>query len=218
MSVLATDLPCTRACTVFHLQKLFLVLMGIKISFIFVPSHQVYVNPFMRSPRVFSRLSPSSPSLSSYERCSNPLFTLVALCWALYITLMPALYWGAQNWVQYCRCDLTGYERRGRITSLDLWTMLLLMQPRMKPTFSATRAHCWLMVSALTTGTPRAFSAEPLSICSAPSVYWCMGLFLSRFRALPFPLLRSLQMAAQPPSVSATPSSLIYLRTCWAAL
>lgn len=98
VSVLATDLPCTRACTVFHLQKLFLVLMGIKISFIFVPSHQVYVNPFMRSPRVFSRLSPSSPSLSSYERCSNPLFTLVALCWALYITLMPALYWGAQNW------------------------------------------------------------------------------------------------------------------------
>lgn len=141
----------------------------------------------------FSDLSSPSPfSLSSQEKYFCPLVVFVTLHWTFSSSSISPLYWGAQNWIQYCRCDLTSDERRGRIASLDLWTMLLIMQPSMKLTFFATRVHCWLMVSFLTTWTPGVFSAEPLSTWLAPSVYWCMGLFLSRFRALHFPLLRSL--------------------------
>jgi len=46
-------------------------------------------------------------------------------------------HWGAQNRTQYSRYGLTSAEWRGRIASLHLQAMFLLMQPRkLLPTFS----------------------------------------------------------------------------------
>ena len=42
----------------------------------------------------------------------------------------------------------------GRITSLDLQTMLFVMHPRILLAFLATRAHCWLMANTLSARTP----------------------------------------------------------------
>ena len=89
--------------------------------------------------------------------------------------------------------------------------------------FFDTRAHCWLMFNMVSTRTSSSFSAKLLSSWSAPSICWCMGLFLARCRTLHFSLLnfmrflsanfsslqRSLWMAAWPSGTSATPLSLV---------
>jgi len=66
---------------------------------------------------------------------------------------------------------------------------LLLMHPRIPLAFLAARVHCYLMVNLLSTRTLRSLSKELLSSRSAPSLYWCIGLFLPRCRTLPLPLL-----------------------------
>ncbi|XP_055576153.1 uncharacterized protein LOC129736772 [Falco cherrug] len=70
------------------------------------------------------------------------------------------LDWGAQRWTQHSSCSLPSAEQRGRITSLDLLAMLLLMHPRVLLAALATRAHCWLVGNLLSTSTPTSFSAE----------------------------------------------------------
>ena len=65
----------------------------------------------------------------------------------------------------------TNAEQRGRITSIDLLAMLLLMQPRMLLAAFATRVHCNPMVSLFATRTPRSFSAQLLSSLAVPVVY-----------------------------------------------
>jgi len=47
-------------------------------------------------------------------------------------------------------------KQRGRITSLSLPAILLLMQPRTPLAFFAARAHCWFMFNVVSTRTPRA--------------------------------------------------------------
>jgi len=93
------------------------------------------------------------------------------------------------------------------------------MHPSRPLAFLAARAHCWLTVNFSSTRTPRSLSTELLSSRSAPSLYWCMGLFLPRCRTLHLPLFnfisflsaqlsslsRSRWMAAQASGVSATP-------------
>ena len=79
------------------------------------------------------------------------------------------------------------------------------------------------MINLSSTSTPRSLSAELLHSRSAPSLYWCMGLFLPRCRTPHLPLcnlirflsaqlsslFRSHWMAAQPASVFATPPSFV---------
>ena len=67
-------------------------------------------------------------------------------------------------------CGLTRGEHRGRITSLDLLASLFSMHPRISLAFLATKAHCWLMVTLLSTRIHMS-SAELLSSRSAPSLY-----------------------------------------------
>jgi len=97
------------------------------------------------------------------------------------------------------------------------------MHPRIPLAFLAARGHCWLMVNLSSTRTPRSLSAELLSSRSAPSLSWCMGLFLPRCRTLHLPLLSFIRflcaqlsslsrfrwMAAQPSGVSTTPPSFV---------
>lgn len=107
---------------------------------------------------------------------------------------------------------------RGRITPLDLLATPLLMQPRMLLLFLAARAHRWLMLTLLSARTPRSFAAKLPSPLGA-RLSRCTGLFLLRYRAAPFllvrllpahfsSLLRCLWTAAQLSALSATlPSS-----------
>ena len=79
------------------------------------------------------------------------------------------------------------------------------MHPRMPLAFLAARAHCWLMVNLSSTSTPRSFSAELLSSRSAPSLYWCIGLFLPRCRTLCLLLLNLIRFLSAQLFSSQTP-------------
>ena len=72
---------------------------------------------------------------------------------------------------------LTRAEQRGRIASLDLLEMLFLMQTRMLLACFAATVYCWLMDN-LGLWTPRPFSTKLFCSYLAPSLCWCMGLFL----------------------------------------
>ena len=94
----------------------------------------------------------------------------------------PCLVLGSPTLDLALQLCLTGAEQRGRITSLELLAVLLLMQPRRLVAFLATRARCWLVVDLLPTRIPRTFSGKLLSSQLATSVCWCVGLFLPRCR------------------------------------
>jgi len=61
-------------------------------------------------------------------------------------------------------------------TSILLLATLFLIQTRMPLAFLATWAHCWLMISRMSTSTPRFFSTEQLSSHSSPRLWCFMGL------------------------------------------
>ena len=65
--------------------------------------------------------------------------------------------------------------------------MLLLMQPRTQLAFWAVSAHCWVMLSFLSTNTPKSFSARLLYTPSSPSLYW--------WQVLPQPSCRTMNLA-----------------------
>ncbi|KAK4821027.1 hypothetical protein QYF61_012113 [Mycteria americana] len=59
---------------------------------------------------LFRRLNnPSSPSLSSQERCSSPLIIFMALLWTCSNRSMSFLCWGPQSWTQYCSPEDVGF-------------------------------------------------------------------------------------------------------------
>ena len=93
----------------------------------------IYICTLVRCPLslLFSSLhTPSSLSLSLYERCSSPFIIFVGLLWTLSSMPTPHLYRGAQNWTQYSKCGFTSAEYRGRITSLDLLQYFAKCSPR----------------------------------------------------------------------------------------
>lgn len=77
-------------------------------------------------------------------------------------------------------------EQTGRIIALNLLIMLFLMYSRRLLAFCAKKAYFWLVVNFLFTGTPAPFLP---SFLSAPSIYWCLGLFLPKCRTCHLPLL-----------------------------
>ena len=80
---------------------------------------------------------------------------------------------GLQSWTQDSTWGLTSAEQRGRITSLDLLAMLLLIQPRIQLPFWVARPHCHVMLSFLSTSTPKSFSSGLLPILSVSCLYLC---------------------------------------------
>ena len=113
---------------------------------------------------LLTRLSRASPlSLSSEERCSGAFVLFLALCWTLSSMCLSLLYWGAKNQTKCLRGSITSAWERGRITFHALLPELLLMQPRTPPSvLLVARAHCWLTVDLVRTGTSQAFSANLL--------------------------------------------------------
>lgn len=99
------------------------------------------------------------------------------------------------------QCVLTSAEKR----DLDLLATFLLMQPRMSLIFFPARAHCWFMLTLVSTSTSRSISAKLTCRWVTTSIYWCMVLFLPRSSTFHFLLLnlmgfllRSIWVAAQP--------------------
>jgi len=78
--------------------------------------------------------SPRSLSLSSYQRCSNPLTTSVALCSTLCSMSMSLLYWEAQNRTQQSRSVLPVLSRSEGSPPSTCW----------KHSSSCSPADCWL--------------------------------------------------------------------------
>ena len=103
-----------------------------------------------------------SLTLSSFDRCSSHFTSMVAFCRTCFSRSTTPLPWEAQPWSRHSRCGLSSAERRGRITSPHRPAMLVLMQPRGLLAF-AMRVHRWLLLSCLSSGTQRSFSAELLS-------------------------------------------------------
>ena len=56
---------------------------------------------------LFLSSSPSSLSLSTWERYSRPFVILVAFCWTPSRMSRSLLHWEVHNWTQYFRCCLT---------------------------------------------------------------------------------------------------------------
>lgn len=105
--------------------------------------------------------SPSSLSLSSYERCSSPLIIFLAFCWTLFSIFRSALYWRAQNGKQYSRCGLTTEEQRCKIMSLDQLAILCLMHPTKLLAYFAAAD----ILGLCSVWCPPELSGPPLSNC-----------------------------------------------------
>lgn len=111
-----------------------------------------YLYTLIRFPWGFSFLSWTATSLPTFphgREGPSPLIIQQFLCWNLSSIPMSVLYWRAQNWTQYFRYGFTNPHERGRITSLYLLAVLVLMQPRILLSFFAARAHCWLMFNLI---------------------------------------------------------------------
>jgi len=112
----------------------------------------------------------------SPDYCGSPLDLLQQLL-VLFVL-------GAQNWTQYCRWGPTRAEQRGRITSLNLLVVILLMQPRVQLAFWAASTHCQLTLSLSSTGTPKSFFSEMLSSHYLSNTYLCLELPQLRCKTL----------------------------------
>ena len=88
---------------------------------------------------------------------------------------------GTQS-TQYSKWGYMNTKYSGIMTSFDWLVMLCFVQPRMQFVLLATRAHCWLILSLLSTSTPRSCSAELLFIHFFPSLHWFLVLLHPRCR------------------------------------
>jgi len=86
-------------------------------------------------------------------------------------------------------CLASAKQRWGRIVSLSLLATFLLMQPVVLLAFFATRAHSWFMFNLVSTLVARSFPVGTISSWSVLSMYWCMELFLPRYRTWHFLLM-----------------------------
>ena len=108
--------------------------------------------------------------------CSIPLIILVALLRPRSNRSMSFLCWGLQSWMQDSRWGLTRAEQRGRIPSLDLLVMLLLMQPSVQLAFWAASVHWWLM-SSFHTPKSMQWNQESVKVTAVKKSYGLVWFF-----------------------------------------
>ena len=141
---------------------------------------------------LLSRLkSPYSLNLSPLGRCSSPL--IMAFFWTCSSSPMSFLYRRFQNWLQSAKWSFMRAEQRGRITSLDLPVMLLLMQSRIRLVFWAANSHYWLMLSLSSTDIPKSFSSGLLSRPFSPRLVSLLGIVPILVQDLALGLVEHLQ-------------------------
>lgn len=140
----------------------------------------IHIDTISSSP-LFSRPNNSRfHSLSLYDSGSNPFIGFVVLCWICCSMAASVLYGGAHIWMWCSRCA-TSAEQRGRITSPDLLTTLLMQPGVLLATFAA-RTRCWLVFNLVSNRTSKAFSAKLLLGHLVPCVLSaCLSTFLRFF-------------------------------------
>ena len=97
-----------------------------------------YFYTFIGSARAFSSQAEKA-KLSLFphvKRCSCPII-FVAICCPLSNTSLSSLCWRAWNCTQCPRWGFTSPEERGRVTSLNLQSVLFPFQPRIPWSFLA---------------------------------------------------------------------------------
>ena len=127
------------------------------------------------------------PALSAFH-CIKILQSLSHLCGPLLGSLQYVhvrLVLGSPEQDPALRMGLISAEQRGRITSLDLLAILLLMQPKMLLAAFCCKGVLLAHVNLVSTASS---SAKLLSSQAVRSLYWCMALFLPRGRTWHFPL------------------------------
>lgn len=101
-------------------------------------------------------------------------------------------------------------------TSFDWMAMMCLVYPKMQFALLAARAQCWLMLSLLSTNTPRCLFSELLSSHSSLSLHlqvqslvFSFVNFVSWMIALCYNTSRSFWKASCPSRVSTVPPSIV---------
>lgn len=100
--------------------------------------------------------APTSHSLSSYKKCSNPLLTSINFSWPCCSNSLSLLGPVLGSPLQHSGW-LSSTEQREGMFSLSVLVMLFLVQRGLLWSFFAARPHCWLTASLLSLGS---FSAS----------------------------------------------------------
>jgi len=167
-------------------------------------------------PKLFTRCSITGSGPDLIVLIHIPMIIFVSLLWMYSNRPLFLLHWGLHSWMWYSRWGLST-EQRGRIISLKLLTILLLMQP----------GYSWLSgLWGHITGScsvsqppvpPSPFLTGLCSVLSSPSLYWQRGLPWSRSKTIYLlnlvrffwdccsSLSRSFWLASCPLSVLTTP-------------
>lgn len=133
----------------------------------------------------FPRRKGLIPSVLRQRACPITLWSFLwpfFLVWTLSGLSASFLNWGDENWVWYCRCGLRNTEQREMITSLPRLVNPLRIQPSIQSLAAVT--HCWLMVSLLSTKTPKSLGAQLLPSHINPKLCWALWLYCPKCRTL----------------------------------
>lgn len=167
--------------------------------------------PLGKNPPTFPLCLNEIACIFPYVHCllsySCHFFIFGVLCSSL---LMSHLYWGAQHKTQYSRWVQGKYH-------LPLSESSALPHAALNASYLSVFHKSTLLVHGkFGVHQVKSFSAALLSSCSPPSLFWGVGLILSKCRILHLPLRRSmrlllvhflsrhLQVAAHPSGLSTT--------------
>lgn len=117
----------------------------IPLSSLYSSIRYLYIFRYLPKPSLLQTKQSTSLSFS-FDRYSNSLIVLVALCSTCCNTLMSLLL-GSPELDPALQLRFTSADPKGGITSLGLPAIHFLMQPRMILAF-ASRAHFWLFYGA----------------------------------------------------------------------
>lgn len=208
----AISLHCLLSC---HCASLYTSDNSQALPYLYPPMKQMKTadgSPF--NLPFFGLNTPSSLYLLVYVTCSSMSTTC---WWYTGITLVSQYlsYTGDQNCTQYTTYGITSARQR-KIASLDLLSILLLIQDSMQFTFISARSECCLMIILLSTWDPSYFSVKLLSILLVPSLYCCIShlslMYFLRFLPAHFSRLsRPLWISALPSHVLSAHSNLALL-------
>lgn len=155
-------------------------------------SHQLFTHVDKMSLKLLCSRQRTVPAISA---SAHMTYAPVPLLDSLQYFPFSLALWSSA-WDPALQMHLTRALQKERITSLNLLAMLILTKPRMSTCHRRMLlAHDQLDVHQ----DRRSFSAELYWSWSAPSVYWCLGLFLPRFRTyFAFPIVELPEVPVRP--------------------
>lgn len=83
-------------------------------SFVFIPSHRLFILIYKIPLKISGLKSPSSLGLSSHGRWSSPLIIFMTIHWT-WPSISMSHVLGGQNWIPHSRCGFTSAEHGGKV-------------------------------------------------------------------------------------------------------